>query len=487
MSAHAPHKGPAFLSSLDIRAIIGSTCLWAWVDALYGSTFFAPLGQQGPLPELATWTTLLLVVPFSLVFLLKRGLARKASTSAPLLLAAGVAGTVGSLLFALSAHLSSRPLAIAGAVPCALFMSTAILAWGTVYCKDGARSAVLYVAGGFACAVVPDSLLLFMAPPAAPTVPAAFPLLSVALLLAMPVAARSYPEGAPATPAAPASPAGVIRRTLGVSVPTVCSVALIMLGLGYMQHQISFSPATGAALSGSGAVLQIVRGAFSIALFAVVALFPRRGAVAYRIGLLAIVAGFSLMPFLYGTEAFWTSGAVILMGYTTFDVLVWVVVAQSVYAGLGDAPRIVCSVQMVVRSAFCGLGGVLGMALNGAARATAFPNADAILVGYLMTIAIVLVLSSRDIWELFDARPEAPSDPAVPDGRAERIARLSADWGLTEREREIFGLLAIGRTQPWIAENLGISESTVNSHVRHIYSKSNIKNRQELLDLVMQE
>ena len=195
---------------------------------------------------------------------------------------------------------------------------------------------------------------------------------------------------------------------------------------------------------------------------------------------------FSLMPFLYGTGAFWVSGAVILVGYTTFDVLIWIVVAQSVYAGLGDAPRIVCTVQMVVRSAFCGLGGILGMALDGVAHAAAFPNADAILVGYLMTIAIVLVLSSRDIWELFDARPAAPADPAAADARSERIARLSETWGLTEREREIFALLAIGRTQPWIAENLGISESTVNSHVRHIYSKSNIRNRQELLDLVME-
>lgn len=489
MSAGKSHKGPALFALLDARAVIGSTCLWAWVDALYGSMFFAPLGQRGTFPELAAWTTFLLVVPFSLVPLFGRGLARRASASTPALLAAGTAGTAGSLLFALSAHLASRPMAIAGAVLCALFMTAAILAWGAVYCRDGMRSAVLYVAGGFACAIVPDLLFLLMAPPAAAIVPAVLPLLSMALLLAMPAAVRSYPErvsaAAPA-PSLPQSPAGLIRRTLGVSVPTVCSVALIMLGLGYMQHQISFAPVAGVAQTDSGVTLQIVRGAFSIVLFAVVALFPRRGPIVYRVGLLAIVAGFSLMPFLYGTGAFWVSGAVILVGYTTFDVLIWIVVAQSVYAGLGDAPRIVCTVQMVVRSAFCGLGGILGMALDGVAHAATFPNADAILVGYLMTIAIVLVLSSRDIWELFDARPAAPADPAAADARSERIARLSETWGLTEREREIFALLAIGRTQPWIAENLGISESTVNSHVRHIYSKSNIRNRQELLDLVME-
>ena len=184
-------RGSALIASMDARALIGSACLWAWVDALYGSTFFAPLGQSGPLPELATWATFLLVVPISLVFLLARGLARRASTSTPLLLASGAAGMAGSLLFALSAHLESRPLIAVGAPLCALFMATAILAWGTVYCRNGMRSAVLYLAGGFACTIVPDLLFLFMAPPAAAIVPAVLPLLSVALLLAMPVTARS--------------------------------------------------------------------------------------------------------------------------------------------------------------------------------------------------------------------------------------------------------------------------------------------------------
>ena len=62
---------------------------------------------------------------------------------------------------------------------------------------------------------------------------------------------------------------------------------------------------------------------------------------------------------------------------------------------------------------------------------------------------------------------------------------MAGSWGLTEREGEVFSLLAKGRTQPWVAENLGISESTVNSHVRHIYGKAGVNSRQELLDLVL--
>lgn len=341
---------------------------------------------------------------------------------------------------------------------------------------------------------MPDVTFVLMAPPAAAIAPAALPLLSSVLLIATPRELRVYrPAPHPETPATGAartkSPAATIRRTLGISVATVCSLALVMVGLGYMQHHISFAPLSGFAQVGNAAALQIVRGVAAIALFCVMLLFPRRGQVAYRVGLLAIVAGFSLMPLLYGSRAFWVSGAVILAGYTTFDVLAWVIVAQAVYAGLGSAQRIVCAVQMLVRSAFCSLGGLLGIALNDVAQTAAFAYADAIFIGYLMTIAVVLILSGRDVWELFDARPvpEPGTQAPAADTLAERTAQLARAWGLTEREAEVFGLLVIGRTQPWIAERLGISESTVNSHVRHIYSKSNVNSRQGLLDLVFAE
>ena len=50
------------------------------------------------------------------------------------------------------------------------------------------------------------------------------------------------------------------------------------------------------------------------------------------------------------------------------------------------------------------------------------------------------------------------------------------------REREIGALLANGRTQPWIAERLSISENTVGTHVRHIYQKADVHGRQEFID-----
>lgn len=56
--------------------------------------------------------------------------------------------------------------------------------------------------------------------------------------------------------------------------------------------------------------------------------------------------------------------------------------------------------------------------------------------------------------------------------------------GLTARETEILALLVRGRTLPYIANELFVTTGTVKTHVRHIYEKALVNNRQELLDKV---
>ena len=60
---------------------------------------------------------------------------------------------------------------------------------------------------------------------------------------------------------------------------------------------------------------------------------------------------------------------------------------------------------------------------------------------------------------------------------------LSQRYGLTRREGEILSLLVRGRSKAHIAEAFIISENTVRGHVKHIYAKLGIHNKQELLDL----
>lgn len=56
--------------------------------------------------------------------------------------------------------------------------------------------------------------------------------------------------------------------------------------------------------------------------------------------------------------------------------------------------------------------------------------------------------------------------------------------GITEREREIAGMLLEGQSYNSIAKELFISYQTVKTHVQNIYRKLNVKSKMELLRLV---
>lgn len=63
---------------------------------------------------------------------------------------------------------------------------------------------------------------------------------------------------------------------------------------------------------------------------------------------------------------------------------------------------------------------------------------------------------------------------------------MAEQFGLTAREREILELLLEGRSRPYIRDTLYLSLSTVDTHIRHIYAKANVHNKQELIDLSQQ-
>lgn len=66
----------------------------------------------------------------------------------------------------------------------------------------------------------------------------------------------------------------------------------------------------------------------------------------------------------------------------------------------------------------------------------------------------------------------------------ERCAAVSAEYGLTPRESEVFVLLAQGRTVGVIREKLVISLNTARFHTKNIYVKLGVHSQQELIDLV---
>lgn len=95
---------------------------------------------------------------------------------------------------------------------------------------------------------------------------------------------------------------------------------------------------------------------------------------------------------------------------------------------------------------------------------------------FTSTVLILLLMRNRTF--------EVSVKPAtkVAEQSDERINILHEVYGLSERESEVVQLYAQGRSARSISEKLFISESTVRTHLKRIYTKLDVHSRQELLD-----
>ncbi|HJF66610.1 MAG TPA: LuxR C-terminal-related transcriptional regulator, partial [Slackia equolifaciens] len=102
--------------------------------------------------------------------------------------------------------------------------------------------------------------------------------------------------------------------------------------------------------------------------------------------------------------------------------------------------------------------------------------------------ALASWLSDADSASMMDSDDE-PDEPAsivlsVKDALHDRCSAMTEESGLSAREAEIMEYLALGRSVPYIAEALYISENTVRTHCKSIYRKLGIHSKSELMDLV---
>lgn len=72
-------------------------------------------------------------------------------------------------------------------------------------------------------------------------------------------------------------------------------------------------------------------------------------------------------------------------------------------------------------------------------------------------------------------------DPARFGRACETVAR---EHGLTPREQELLTLLARGRNNQYIQDELTLTRNTVKTYIKRIYGKLGVHSQQELIDLV---
>jgi PAS domain S-box-containing protein len=73
-----------------------------------------------------------------------------------------------------------------------------------------------------------------------------------------------------------------------------------------------------------------------------------------------------------------------------------------------------------------------------------------------------------------------------PPGDRDREPSQITERRLTNREREVLGMVAMGRGTSWIAAELGVSSWTVETHVRNCLDKLGARNRAHAIALGLQ-
>ena len=128
---------------------------------------------------------------------------------------------------------------------------------------------------------------------------------------------------------------------------------------------------------------------------------------------------------------------------------------------------------------------LFGGELIGVAIANAFdyaqpgyvtPYSVVVFAGILVLFSYVFLFTERDFGSLSEI---VTSTDSLEDA-CEAIAR---EYGLSDREGEILPFALRGRTSERISQELHISKSTVDTHLRRIYAKAGVLSRQELIDL----
>lgn len=111
----------------------------------------------------------------------------------------------------------------------------------------------------------------------------------------------------------------------------------------------------------------------------------------------------------------------------------------------------------------------------------------ALLAILLIAIASLVMLSEKSVFSQWGGTLRSEKGVAKTDRMGivrTRIDDLSSSYQLTQREIEVLHLIAEGKSNRGIAQDMFIAEGTVKAHVQHIYQKLDVHSRKELLLLL---
>lgn len=494
-------------------AILGAAFAWSWMDNGMFNDLAASFGATGSNAEAIVGKGFGLTIISSIIALalmIVIGNARKLSVACfypKTLLASCSVGAAGSILVILACLFGIPALYTAGSLAVGACLAIVTTLWGLVCIAQGPQKALIHISGAWAIGFFLNTLMENLQPLAKGAMFTSLPLLVGAAYVAL---ARLQGHGpfTIAEPQKPVVPVSRHRSVYGADVRFPLLILVFCLAFGFM-YSTDVLPAI--EQGGATAIAVIgVRGLTATVLF-LIGLSPlvKHMGTAFNICLSLMVAGALAMTVQVFTSSSQALAVVLVpLGYAGFDILTWTLVSH--YSSTTES-RPICIASLAALAQQIGIlaGGILGSAAASPVSGIAF-----------VAFMYVFIMGAFGLTRLCSVawgqrKIEPPAKPAAGveanaasktpgTGVADRTAaaangtplneehepspdytdRIGSAFGLTSREVETLSLFSEGRSAPFIAEKLVLSESTVRTHIRHIYAKCGVHNRQELLDLV---
>ncbi len=391
--------------------------------------------------------------------------------------------------------------------------------WGQLYARLPQDATESHAPASAVCAAVLTLITLILPPAASIALAALFPLVSGILFLkAWPSAKARELSDHSTLPASPL-PAKDVFGSMGKAGFGIFAACAFVSIEGQFWDAPSASVAQIAGIFAASAL-------FMLAVSASATAGPRRVslAFAYRWMCPLMVAGFAAL-ILFDAQ----TGPLVAAGVGIASRFAFCVITQMYFASLASRGAATAVQAYSIGWLFVHVGDLVGVLVGGPLReavsggALATSGIAAVLI-VLLVASVMLALNDGGKFLEWDVQSEAkptsyqnenaqanahadevakapgdgtektPTENEHPEKAAaeqhpasldDRIAELAATYKLTPRETEVFGLLAHGRSIPYVRDALFISRDTAATHAKHIYAKLDVHSRQELIDLVM--
>lgn len=260
--------------------------------------------------------------------------------------------------------------------------------------------------------------------------------------------------------------------------------AFIALGFacGVLPTAVFHPQGTGVALSGLGLALSIA--AIALAGLVVAVLLGRVEVSSYTEITGTLAAGGLLLYGLWSVSTFSELAAALALTCTLACACSLICLFTHTVGGAREHPGTFWGVQVAVL--LCtSVGTLFGIQMP--SLDLSLPMAGCFATTFFLLVFVVLFLR---LWRGSATSEDAPAprEPVVANAPnpsvAERCTELARTCSLTGRERDVLELIAQGWTVDMVARQLVVSPDTVRTHLKHLYAKTGVHSRTELLDTV---